>query len=217
MRRFFRVRPRLLFTSLRLDSVLFPVPGTIFYTCAVRSLTHSSTGLARRNRFASIIPIFTPSQIGGANMSTSVEDAKAQQVIDRLKEPANKEADILEKNDGRDEALNVIRTGEKKVANNEGWEEDNKKEKKEEALPKLSAADFRVYNSMAEHMEYFVRLLIYYLSISRSGPSLTCSTFSTTTFGNPGLSSTPHAPLTNAPATSLSGNFSRQVSLSSHS
>ncbi|KAG4027783.1 hypothetical protein MFRU_027g00720 [Monilinia fructicola] len=155
MRRFFRVRPRLLFTSLRLDSVLLPVPGTIFYSCAVRSLTHSSTGLARRNRFASIIPIFTPSQIGGANMSTSVEDAKAQEVIDRLKEPANKEADILEKNDGRDEALNVIRTGEKKVANNEGWEEDNKKEKKEEALPKLSAADFRVYNSMAEHMEYF--------------------------------------------------------------
>jgi hypothetical protein len=30
------------------------------------------------------------------------------------------------------------------------------KEKAEEALPKLSAADFRVYNSMAEHMEYFV-------------------------------------------------------------
>ncbi|RAL62244.1 hypothetical protein DID88_004814 [Monilinia fructigena] len=34
-------------------------------------------------------------------------------------------------------------------------EEANKKEKKEEVLPKLSAADFRVYNSMAEHMEYF--------------------------------------------------------------
>ena len=29
--------------------------------------------------------------------------------------------------------------------------------KEEEKLPKLSAADFRVYNSMAEHMEYFVR------------------------------------------------------------
>ncbi|KAA8573018.1 hypothetical protein EYC84_003561 [Monilinia fructicola] len=72
-------------------------------------------------------------------MSTSVEDAKAQQVIDRLKEPANKEADILEKNDGRDDESI----------------EYNKKEKKEEALPKLSAADFRVYNSMAEHMEYF--------------------------------------------------------------
>jgi hypothetical protein len=26
----------------------------------------------------------------------------------------------------------------------------------EPALPKLSAADFRIYNSMAEHMEYFV-------------------------------------------------------------
>lgn len=27
---------------------------------------------------------------------------------------------------------------------------------KKEALPKLSASEFRAYNSMAEHMEYFV-------------------------------------------------------------
>jgi hypothetical protein len=36
---------------------------------------------------------------------------------------------------------------------------EEEKEKVEEKLPKLSAADFRVYNSMAEHMEYFVSFL----------------------------------------------------------
>ena len=29
-----------------------------------------------------------------------------------------------------------------------------------EPLPKLSAADFRVYNRMAEHMDYYVRLCL---------------------------------------------------------
>ena len=32
------------------------------------------------------------------------------------------------------------------------------KENLEPVLPKLSAADFRVYNHMAEHMQYFVGL-----------------------------------------------------------
>lgn len=31
--------------------------------------------------------------------------------------------------------------------------------KEEETLPKLSMADFRTYNGMAEHMEYFVGIL----------------------------------------------------------
>jgi hypothetical protein len=37
-------------------------------------------------------------------------------------------------------------------------EEEKVEEKKEEelTLPKLSAAEFRTYNSMAEQMEYFV-------------------------------------------------------------
>lgn len=30
----------------------------------------------------------------------------------------------------------------------------------EETLPKLSMADYRVYNSMAEHMEYYVSIFI---------------------------------------------------------
>jgi hypothetical protein len=61
--------------------------------------------------------------------------------VDRLAEPAAKECEILGKNALREEAL-----------------EEEKAEKKEEEpkLPKLSAAEFRIYNSMAEHMEYFV-------------------------------------------------------------
>ncbi|TVY38896.1 hypothetical protein LSUB1_G002841 [Lachnellula subtilissima] len=61
-----------------------------------------------------------------------------QTEVNRLAEPCEKEGEILEGNQARDAAL-------KKV-------EEAKVEKK---LPKLSAAEFRVYNSMAEHMEYF--------------------------------------------------------------
>jgi hypothetical protein len=62
--------------------------------------------------------------------------------VDGLAEPAEKECEMLRKNEGQDEALEV--------------EEEEKKEE-EPKLPKLSAAEFRVYNSMAEHMDYFVR------------------------------------------------------------
>jgi len=63
--------------------------------------------------------------------------------VDRLAEPAEPcEEEILGKNEGREKALKDV-------------EAESKKE--EPMLPKLSAADFRVYNSMAEHMEYFVR------------------------------------------------------------
>ncbi|KAI9646886.1 hypothetical protein NHQ30_004886 [Ciborinia camelliae] len=79
-------------------------------------------------------------------MSTSSADAKVQEVIDRSGEPASKEAELLKKNEGREEALNDIKGEEKKV--------EKKEEKKEEALPKLSAADFKAYNSMAEQMNY---------------------------------------------------------------
>ncbi|PQE22223.1 Neutrophil cytosol factor 2 protein [Rutstroemia sp. NJR-2017a WRK4] len=68
----------------------------------------------------------------------------AREDIERLAEPAEKEAEILCKNEPREEAL-------KESAK----EETPKEEKKEEPLPKLSAADFQVYNSMADHMEYF--------------------------------------------------------------
>jgi len=62
--------------------------------------------------------------------------------VDRLTEPAETcESEILGKNEGREKALKDV-------------EAESKKE--EPKLPKLSAADFGVYNSMAEHMEYFV-------------------------------------------------------------
>jgi hypothetical protein len=67
-----------------------------------------------------------------------------QQEVERLQGQASKEAEILAENEGREEALK-----------DKAKAEEDKKE--EEKLPKLSAADFRVYNSMAEHMEYFVR------------------------------------------------------------
>lgn len=63
---------------------------------------------------------------------------------DILSQPASAEASILSKNEGREEAL------KQKAA-----ESSRQAETAEEKLPPLSAADFRVYNSMAEHMEYF--------------------------------------------------------------
>jgi hemerythrin-like domain-containing protein len=56
--------------------------------------------------------------------------------FNRLAEPASKEADILGCNEARKEA-------------------EKEAEKEKVKLPKLSAAEFRTYNSMAEHMEYF--------------------------------------------------------------
>jgi len=82
--------------------------------------------------------------------------------MEGLKLPAEEE--ILGENEGREEALKVV-DKEKKVNDKKAEEkaEDKKvekekleEEKEEEKLPKLSAAEFRAYNSMAEHMEYFV-------------------------------------------------------------
>jgi hypothetical protein len=64
--------------------------------------------------------------------------------VDRMAEPAENEAHILGENSARKEAV-----GSKK-------EVETSATPKEEKLPKLSLADHRVYNSMAEHMEYFV-------------------------------------------------------------
>jgi hypothetical protein len=58
--------------------------------------------------------------------------------VNRMAEPAEKECEIL---------------GKKEPLKDEVAEEKKQEEPK---LPKLSAADFRAYNSMAEHMEYFV-------------------------------------------------------------
>lgn len=75
--------------------------------------------------------------------------AEEQAEVERLAQPTANEADILEPNKVRDEALKTI--AKETVAEKEEEEEEIK-------LPKLSAAEFRAYNSMAEHMEYFVRL-----------------------------------------------------------
>jgi len=64
---------------------------------------------------------------------------EGQEEVDRLVEPCAKENEILEGNSAREEALAKVEEA-----------------RKEERPPKLSAAEFRVYNSMAEHMEYFV-------------------------------------------------------------
>ena len=69
-------------------------------------------------------------------------DLKAESLdeVERLAEPAGPcEGGMLGKNEGREEALKGAVVAEE-----------------EEALPKLSAAEFRAYNLMAEHMEYFV-------------------------------------------------------------
>lgn len=162
MRRSFPFRSLLLFTVLRLESlVLVPSPVT-FYT-NIRSLSLAArnwtTGVAKAN-FALTIPIQTPqlSQIRNAKMSSSA-DAKEQEVLDRLAEPASKQTEILGTNEGREDALKEVKKEEEKV--------EKKEEKKEDALPKLSAADFRVYNSMAEHMNYYVRffIMIFYSSL----------------------------------------------------
>jgi hypothetical protein len=73
-----------------------------------------------------------------------MDDLRGEQMeqVERLAEPAGPcEGEVLGQNEAREEALKDKAVGEKK---------------EEPALPKLSAAEFRVYNSMAEHMEYFV-------------------------------------------------------------
>lgn len=69
-------------------------------------------------------------------------DLKAEEFgeVERLAEPAGPcEGEILGKNEAREAAL-----------------KDKEQAEEEAKLPKLSAAEFRAYNSMAEHMEYFV-------------------------------------------------------------
>ena len=80
-----------------------------------------------------------------------MSDLKAEELgeVERLAEPAGAcEGEILGNNVGRKEALKA------KDECAAGWE--NEKKPEEPMLPKLSAAEFRAYNSMAEHMEYFV-------------------------------------------------------------
>jgi len=74
-------------------------------------------------------------------MSDLHAEQKAE--TDRLAQPIANEAEILDGNVMREAAVKEKKEIEAKVA------------PQEEKLPKLSLADFRVYNSMSEHMEYF--------------------------------------------------------------
>jgi hypothetical protein len=114
-----------------------------------------------------------------------------QEVVDKLAEPSANEAKILEGNEVRDEAL-------KKV------EEAKKEEKEEDKLPELSTAEFRVYNSMADNMEYFVSPQLQ-LGIPNGRCRANMIYFpSTTISANPGIHSKAHATITAAQTTCLS-------------
>lgn len=75
--------------------------------------------------------------------------AESQSEAKRLTEPASDEAEILAGNAAREEATAETKSVASEIKGNAEKLEEPKK---------LSAADFRVYNSMAEHMEYFVRV-----------------------------------------------------------
>lgn len=70
---------------------------------------------------------------------------KEQEAMEKMAEPPCNEAEILK---GSKEA-DISKAADKK--------EEVVAEEELPKLPKLSAADFRAYNSMAEHMDYFVR------------------------------------------------------------
>lgn len=65
--------------------------------------------------------------------------------VEKMQEPASTEQEILNGNPCEQGATKGMETKKK--------EEDGK------TLPALSAAEFQAYNSMAEHMEYFVSFL----------------------------------------------------------
>lgn len=141
--------------------------------------------VCRRN-FGSSIPLQQDSQ-------AIMTDPKTEETIlphtEPLAGPASAENEILGANEGREEALKET--------------EEVKKEDKneEEKLPKLSAADFAVYNSMAEHMEYFVCLPLSFLppllhTPKRKYPN---NLISITISDKPGPHSTPPASITVVP------------------
>ncbi|KAF7875119.1 hypothetical protein EAF04_002291 [Stromatinia cepivora] len=146
MRRLFPIRSLSLFTTLRLASLVpFRFPE-IFYTCTTRTLRYSRNWSAVANRRPVALELSSSrfSQIRIAKMSSSSADANANEheVIDRLEEPTSNETEILGKNEEREEALKEI-------------SKEGEKEEKEEPLPKLSAADFKIYNSLSEYMELY--------------------------------------------------------------
>jgi Tfp pilus assembly protein PilP len=137
-----------------------PLLFTLLFTPLVRPI-HTHTLRAITPVLQLQYPIcrrnLTCSVPGNQDLRTTMSDLKTegQEEVERLANPAPPEAEILECNRGREEALKQNVKEEDIVAQGE-----------EEKLPKLSAADFRVYNSMAEHMDYFVRFPILVTNIT---------------------------------------------------
>lgn len=71
-----------------------------------------------------------------------------------------------------DEIAAKAEASQKAQAKKEEEEKAKKKQEEEENLPKLSAADFRTYNRLAEHMDYFVSLLFYLFYFTLQSPLL---------------------------------------------
>ncbi len=178
------MRPFLL--TLILSPLLRTTAASYAKRAAIPVLQHP---ICRRN--------FTCAAPAQQDFQTVMADLNKEELgeVDRLAEPAEKECEML----GKNAALQ---------------EEKAEEEKKEEEpkLPKLSAADFRAYNSMAEHMEYFVSFYFLFPSDLEFSPcfhllikrerKLTKVQTSITTSANPGQCSTTPASTTSGPPTS---------------
>ncbi|KAI9052256.1 hypothetical protein LZ554_003613 [Drepanopeziza brunnea f. sp. 'monogermtubi'] len=86
-------------------------------------------------------------------MADLKQEHKISEEVDRLAKPASTEAEMLNGETGADVINNHKKQAESEKAKEK--EEVEKEEKGQGKPPKLSAAEFRAYNSMADHMEYF--------------------------------------------------------------
>lgn len=166
--------------------------GPLFRTPALPALAHARKILPpeypscpRRREFSYFPAQFSPA-VPMADLS-----AESKEEVERLPEPCDNEAELLGKIEAPEEALESKK------------EEEGSAEPVEEKLPKLSAADFKIYNNMAEHMDYFVGVLSL-LTLNRHPPlarygriSDINQSNSTTTSANPGTSFTRAARLAN--------------------
>src|SRR6187402_3723639 len=102
----------------------------------IPTLTHP---VCRRN--------FTCSPPSHQDFRTIMADLKKEELseIERLAGPACDEAEMLGKNEAREEAL---KASKEEGCPKEAGKEEKKEKEEQPTLPKLSAAEFRVYNSM---------------------------------------------------------------------
>lgn len=127
------MRPLILTPFLVGPLLRYPSLDVIAYARRIPPIEHP---ISKRN--------FTSLTIS-PNFPTVMSDLNSQcdKDAERLAEAAESEAQILEGNPEREEAVKSKKKVEASVA------------PQEEKLPKLSSREFQIYNSMAEHMEYF--------------------------------------------------------------